>query len=268
MRKALSVFILFFVVALAPFFAARAETYFGNTPTGLLELSDLKYPAYLFVPEHYEGKSAFGLIVSLAENSEDLQKHIQDWAGAAQKKSMLMLALSIAPREINVPYKNDEWLIQLKNEVKARYRIDPTQIFLVGRGPNAHYAAYLAVNYPQEFSGAALLNGSWAGPFEKLMRFQSRAGSQVPFFVSFEKGREEGAAEAEKRATRLSEMGYPVHLERLEAGDESFEARSFQERLMDWLKEKGQSWQVVVQEQKKTSKEKFRSWFHRNVKVI
>lgn len=250
-----------FIILLCAFFFTSitslfADTFYGNRPTGFLRLKEYRYPVYLYVPEHYKPERVFPLIVSLPAPGEDPKKHIESWMPFAKRRGLIVLSCELMLRYTEVPYRTDLWLLRMKNEVASRYNIPEKQIFLIGVKENAHYAAYLGTNYPKEFSAVALLDGSWVGPLEHLLHLESRPIKQIPFFVMINE-KDAGRAGIEEKALKLTDKGYPVYME-LSKGKVDYSELDFRQRLLKWLREKGQSWQRVIDESQKSFKERFR----------
>ncbi len=234
---------------------ASAVTFFGEVPTGLVELKDYHYPVYLFVPENYKPERSYSLLIAVPGEGESPAENIKFWLSQAKRQSLMVLSpTNLRPEE--EPYAMDRWLLRLKKDITDRYHISPERIYLVGKGGGAHYASYLGTRYPREFSAVALLGGSWAGKFEKLIHPQSQPRRQVPFFVSLKEGN--SLLEKTKQwIYRFEKKGYPVYFEQLESS-EDFTSADFQKRLLKWLDEKGQHWQDRIRESQKSTKEKIR----------
>lgn len=261
-KKAITAFVWLILGAMILPDAGRAETFFGEARTGMMELTGFNYPVYLYVPESYQPTQPYPLLISLPAENEKPDAHVEKWKAFAKRKSLILLvpSLTLSRSDKDVPDRVDTWLIRLKKEVMNRYRISDERIFLVGQGGAAHYAAYLGLRYPQEFSGVALLGGAWNGPLEKLVNPSSRPRKQIPFFVSLEPGMPAPDFEAvEAHALKLTEKGYPVYMERLEPGEE-FGLQDFRKRMYGWLEDKADRWYDVIRGSEKSPKEKLALW--------
>ena len=266
MRKNHLIFIVFLV--LFPF-VSQAGTVLSDdgakkVPTGLMSLPDYRYPVYLYVPEGYTAEKEYPLIVSIPDEGETPDKHMDYWINVAARRTAIILsATNLWPDDM--PNRMDEWLLKIKKDVTDRYRINPSQMFLVGLKGGAHYAAYLAMAYPSEFTAAALLGEAWTGKFEQLMHPSSTPSQQIPFYVVFEKNALPDTVEAAKRmAMKLENKGYLISLAQLE-GSESFSDMEFKLNMLNWLTEKSGEWEQRTAESNKSWKEKVRHWFWRNV---
>lgn len=233
----------------------------SQIPTGYMEINSFKYPVYLYVPEMYKPTQPYPLLIVM-EGYTSPQKTVEQWMNFAKRKSMIVLSLGLdvsLTRE--VPLNADQFLFRVKDEVSRRYKIASDRTYLVGRGEGAHYASYLGVNYPEQFSGVALLDGAWVGPLEKALRISDNPNKQIPFFVSFHQSENNQALlAAEEKSAVLAQKGYPVYFEKVDA-KEDFGLMDFRKRMLTWLDDKSESWNRVVAENKKTIKQKIKSWY-------
>ncbi len=252
----------------APTPAPSAAPAAAPAPTGLLQLPDYRYPVYLFVPDNYEPKKDYALIVATPEENKSVEEAIQFWVSIARRKSMLVLMPTAILRPGSEPQRMDEWLMQIMSDVCTRYRIDKEKIFLGGVGPEAaHYASYLGINFPEKFSAVALLGGAWPGYLEQYMKFSTSIRKQPPFFVAFETGTNpEIIQQVRNKALSLEKKGYAIHLVELPQG-EGFQDREFKAQLIDWMNEKSEHWYQALSTSKKTFKERFGEWLDRNIQV-
>ena len=262
--------LFYFLIVLLGFSlpVAQAETLTGSLPTGLLEVEFYKHPVYLFVPEQYAEKTFrdFPLIIAMPDFGEEPSDYIQEWTSVARRRSFIVIVPAVRPREDTVPYPVDEWILGIKKDVTERYRIAKDRIFLVGHGHAASYAAYLGVKFPQEFSGVALLDGSWAGPFHQLVRLQSTPDRQIPFYVVFSPAKAGLLAKTKQETSKLVDKGYPIYFETIDSQSE-FSSRDFQFQMFDWLEEKSRAWQNVQNETELPLKEKVYRWFEEQIKI-
>ncbi len=234
-------------------FPAHAD-FLGKAVTGMQALEGYRYPVSLFVPDSYNPAKIYPFLIAIPDVEQDPAKYIEEWKSVAQKKNMIVLVPSLKIRNEDVPYTTDEWLLGLKKDIQKQYRVDTNKIYLSGRKMGAQYAGYLGVKYPEEFSAVALLEDSWAGPFEKLVRYQKSAGGQRPFFAAISKKDEDLYKEAERVAYGMTRKGYPVYLEKAEP--EAFGTRDFNKHVLDWLDEKSASWAQTISESGKSLKAK------------
>ncbi len=237
--------------------AGLSATSFGEVPEGLIELKDYHNPVYLFVPPGQDKSLLNSMVLLIPDSGETPDALVQEWLAIAKKKNLIVAvpALKMDPKD--VPYRTDEWILKVKKDLANRYHVG--KIYVIGKGEGAHYAGYLALQHPEDFSGAGLIDGSWAGSFEKLMHLSGRPVQQVPAFVSLAAPDAEFAKETEKWAYRLSSKGYPIYMEKFEK-DEKVDSVDIKTRMIDWLQKKAETWAQVIATKGKTKKEKFSNW--------
>lgn len=221
-----------FVLGLFQPIHAGAEFY-GTPPTGLFLLEE-KHPCYLFVPASYSAKKSWPLLVLLGERGDDPQEVIEPWVEWAKQNEFLVLAPSNLLNERENPEITDRWLLKMNRQMGERYRIDPARVLLVGVGQGAHYAAYLGLNYPEEFQAAALIGGAWPGPLESLMKPSKEGARRIPFYVALDP---QGTdfREAEAKSVELEGRGYRITMERLQA---KAELSALRERILQWFRDR------------------------------
>lgn len=203
-----------FVLGLFASIHAGAEFY-GTPPTGLFLLEE-KHPCYLFVPASYSAEKSWPLLILLGERGDDPQEVIEPWVEWAKQNEFLVLAPSNLLNERENPEITDRWLLKMNRQTGERYRIDPARVLLIGVGAGAHYAAYLGLNYPEEFQAAALIGGAWAGPLESLMKPSKEDARRVPFYIALDPARAD-FSQVETKSVELEGRGYRITMERLRA---------------------------------------------------
>ncbi len=212
----------------------RAEFY-GSLPTGLLVL-EKKYPYYVFVPPDYSREKSWPLLILLGDRGDEPKELIGPWTDWAKSRGLLVTAVPNLVPERENPKAADDWLLQIKQDLTQQYRIDRRRVLLVGFGSGAHYSAYLAMNYPGEFSAAVLIQGSWDGPFANLMRPVSDKEEQVSFFLAADPQAENSTA-VEKQVVNLEEKGYRIVRAPLES-DKEFSG--LRDQMMEWFDQESQ----------------------------
>jgi pimeloyl-ACP methyl ester carboxylesterase len=226
-------------------------------PSGLVEVSGYKYPVFLFAPKDYKTDRTYAMIMIAPAESAKAEKQIEYLTGLAQRKSIFILAPYVLwPKAGDTPYRLDEWLLTVKRDVMERFPISKKRVYLVGKDLGAHYAAYMAIKYPKEFSAVALLGQAWDGPFAQLVDPHSDAADQVPFYVALKAG---GEVQTRNQVwfDKLQQKGYPLHLVDYK-GDEELDDLEFKKSVFDWLEATGQSWEASVDQAPKNWKGKFK----------
>jgi hypothetical protein len=233
---------------------AQAVTFLGEAKTGVLEVTDFHYPVSLYVPEGYDGTRAYPLLVALPDIGESPVKHLEEWTGIAKRKSMIVLVPSLQIRTTETPFKTDEWLFRLKREIERQYKIDKDRTFLTGKNEGAHYAAYLGVRFPDEFSAVSMIGGSWSGPFEKLMVFKGRTLKQRPFIAYLDGENDALIQDTERVAYRMTQKGYPVYMKKVSRDE--LASKDLKKEALEWSEEKQTAWGRQLAEARKTTRAK------------
>jgi len=257
MKKAKGFFVLFFalIFALMPL-PLCADTFFGEFKTGLIEIQDFKYPVFFYVPESVKPGSRYPLIISIPDEGEKPSENVQKWVKIADSMSLLVLVPTYK-RLDELPNAFDRWFFQVKEMTSSAYPVNPGKIYLVGEHGGAAYAAYLGVNYPDEFSAIGILEGPLGGQFEKLMKLQTRPAEQIPIYIAWKEGDPDKLRQVEERALEFQENGYFVEFKKF-PDDTDFSKRGFKKEMLRWMSDKSADWESVVSQSKKTFKEKFR----------
>ena len=259
-----SAWILFLLLVLTIMPVKGFGAYIGDLPTGLLEL-DYRYPVFMYVPTNYSTERTYPLLITIPDQGQSVEENIEYWTGWARRRSMIVLSVhNIWPED--VPYTADKWLLKIKEDLSKRYRIDEKRIFISGTGAGAHYAAYLGTNYPGEFSGGLLFNGSWTGKFSKLLQLQKTSREQIPFMVVIPKDNQLMTVQVEQEALDLESKGYFVKLIQVNS-NEDIVADEFKEEILNELNENAEMWDRKTRKSGKSVKEKFSKWSHEFFKV-
>lgn len=247
--------ILFFVLFNFFIIELRAE-FFGPTPTGLLELERSKRPYFLYVPPDYTSEKTWPLLVLYAEPIKKPKDVVNEWKDWARENHFLILVPGIFPREGTVPELVDRWLLRVKEEVTQRYRIDPARVLLAGFDYGAHYAAYLGLSYPEQFSAVALVKQAWPGSFEKLMLTSRDRQRQISFYLAMDPQSKE-FAKAEKWAFRLEKNGYQVNFQPLKANQDF---KPFRDQMLQWFRQGVEARTVMAKRPRRTTGEKIKGF--------
>ncbi len=235
----------------------ETQVFTASNPSGLVEVSGYKYPVFLFAPKDYKTDRTYPLVIIAPAEDAKAEQQIEYLTGLAQRKSIFLLApYSLWPKEGDTPYRLDEWMLSLKNDMIERFPISKKRVYIVGKDLGAHYAAYLAVKYPKEFTAATLIGQAWDGPFYQLIDPHSDAADQVPFYVAL-KADSDARAKNQAWFDKLQQKGYPIHLVEYKTDEEANDLE-FKKAAFDWMESMGQSWEVTVAQNQKTWKGKFK----------
>ena len=226
-------------------------------PSGIIELSGFKYPVFLYAPNDYKTDRTYPLIVMAPSEAITAQDQIEYLTGLAQRRGVFIMAPYVLwPKPGLTPYTLDKWILSTKKDVVDHFPINKKRIYLIGKDSGAHYAAYLAIKYPQEFAAVALLGKAWQGQFEQLVEPRSGVENQVPFYIALKAG---GGEKTRNQSwfNKLQAKNYPIYLMEYQKDDELNEL-DFKKTVFEWLEERSQTWAVVVAKSRQTWKGKFK----------
>ena len=139
-------------------------------------------PYRLFAPAAYDGKTAFPLVLFLhggAGRGRDNERHLRDGNGmlielfAGAEKQFPAFVLAPQTATTHVP----ETTFAVLDDVRARYRVDPTRIYVAGQSLGGYGLIDLIGTRPQLFAAAVVIAASGDGSFAK-----SLAGVPIWFF--------------------------------------------------------------------------------------
>lgn len=226
-------------------------------PSGVVEISGYKYPVSLYVPQDYKVDRVYPMIMIAPSGSMKGQAQIDYLSGLAQRRNIFVLATSgLGPKGGDTPYELDSWLLSVKKDVMERFPINKKRVYLLGKDASAHYAAYLGIQYPQEFSAVALLGEAWDGSFDKLIKGRTSKEDQLPFYIAFKAGTD-NQSRNEAWLGKLQGQGYLLRVMEYQK-DEDLNALEFKTAMFDWLEEKSQSWAAAVADSQKGWKKQFK----------
>lgn len=137
----------------------------------------LGFPHRLFVPEHYEPKYAYPLVIWL--HSDHSSEYELD---SVMQSLSVRNYVAIAPRAHRVSKHNarlfrwgtqiadlaiaEDFVMDAIQEVSESVSIHPDRIFVAGFGTGGSVAQWLGLRHPHRFAGAISING----PFPKTKR--------------------------------------------------------------------------------------------------
>lgn len=252
------IFFVLFLLFSASIFSpqARGETFYGEIQTGFIQLTDFKYPVFLYVPSQVEPGEKYTLVIALPEEGHDPSKMIETWKGTADRLSLIVLSPTY--QRTDAPEAFDQWFFEVKHLVAKAYPVNAERIFLIGTNSSAAYAGYLGIRYPEEFSAVSLVGAAWDEKFSKIASLKMVPAEQIPFYVALKKGQTDTINSATAKAYDLEEKGYPVAVQQYE-DKQDFTKRDFHKELLDWMQKKAADWQVARSAHPETFKQKVKS---------
>ena len=158
-------------------------TFFGEVKTGLQNVASDRYGYSLFVPPDYTPAKSWPLVMALHDSGKRGEDYIKVWTEAAKQNGVIIFCPTYEEPRSGLPFDHDHRLIRLKKEIEAQYEIDPSRILVTGFGNGGHYAFYLGLRYPKEFSAIASVGNAAKGSFKKLFTFSYAQVNQLPVLI-------------------------------------------------------------------------------------
>jgi dienelactone hydrolase len=175
------ILLLFFFILLLPQPLVGA-TFFGEVPTGLQNISVGQHGYALYVPDDYSADQSWALVIALPDEGEFAEEYIQGWVSEAKSRGFIVLSPN-SPVPRGLPDDADRWILDRKHELEAKYSINPEHVLVTGSGFGGHYALYLGLKYPKEFTAIASIGDAFKGRFLKLFNYSFRKVSKVPVLI-------------------------------------------------------------------------------------
>jgi hypothetical protein len=115
----------------------------------------------LYVPPTYEADRAWPLVLFLSPGDDPLGwRH---WEGTCERKGLLFCAAYGAGNSCP-PGKRTRIALDVLDDVRRRYRIDPDQAYLAGFGGGGEMACTIAFALPEYFGGVLAIGGASSLP--------------------------------------------------------------------------------------------------------
>ena len=187
-------------------------TFFGDVKTGLQNIASDKYGYSLFVPPDYTPDRSWPFVVALHEAGVRGEDYIQAWMQAAKEHGMIVFCPTYEEPRGGLPFDHDNRLIRLKREIQNQYEIDPNKILVAGFGAGGHYAMYLGLRYPREFTAIASVGNAIEGSLKKLFTVSYAEANQAPTLVLVSDKSEIASPESLEELQRLRSKGYKIEM--------------------------------------------------------
>ena len=251
------VLILFF---LCSFYRPGSATFYGEVKTGLQNIASDRYGYSLFVPAEYTPDRKWPLIMALHGEGARGEDYIQTWTEAAKQRGMIVFCPTYEEPRSGLPFDHDNRLIKLKRAIQSEYEIDPSRILIAGFENGGHYAFYLGLRYPKEFSAIASIGNAVKGSFEKLFTFSYAEVHQLPVLMLVD--HENQAVDSEKTATELKaiqERGYLIETVEAENAND-LKNPNTNSYILEWFEQISSEREAGLQKRSFSMKQKFYEW--------
>ena len=211
---------LFTLAVFLGFAGLSRATFFGDAQTGLRSVVSGKYRYSLYVPKDYSPDRSWPLVIALHDEGGLGEDYIQDWLEGANERGFLVFSPTYpVPRDL--PHPTDQWLLERKHEIEQEYAVDPNRILVTGTGFGGHYALYLGLQYPNEFSAVVSVGNALGGRLERFFNLHHSKGDRLPILIL--NGPEPAVSDTERTTMGLDfirSRGYSVETVDAQKADE------------------------------------------------
>lgn len=200
-------FLAFMLVLLSVSPAAFSK---GTTTKELITSNNKQRVYYLFVPENKSGKPLPVLILLHGSNRNGFSL-VEKWKDLGEKEGILLAGPdAIDSSHWSTGPDGPEFLRDIVEAVKLKYRIDQRRVYLFGHSAGASFALYMSLFESQYFAATAIHAGALSPESYSDVEYAKRkipmaiwVGDRDPFFPL-----------DQVRATRnlFASKGFPVEL--------------------------------------------------------
>jgi len=182
-RAALPEIAAYFRLADAPAVTPAASAV--PVPVGLLhcERTTTHHEYSLYVPEYYDPRKSWPLIVALHGGYGSGREYIWSWLRAAASRGYLVLAPSACGPTWSIlqPAVDRQSILNMLDAVTARYAVDRARILLTGLSDGGTFSYLLGLEAHARFAALAPIAGVLSPQTDALLR--ARQGVELPIHV-------------------------------------------------------------------------------------
>lgn len=226
--------VFFILLFFATFQKNSNATFFGEVKTGLHNIASDRYGYSIFVPTDYTPDRSWPLVVALHDEGGKGEDYIQSWIETAKTRGMIVFCPTYEHPRSGLSYEHDERLIRLKESLQSQYEIDPNRILITGFGTGGHYAFYLGLRYPQEFTAIASIGNGYTGVFQKLFSYSYSEVYQLPILMLLKPEDKIKDAEMFEGLNEIKQRGYLLELVEVE-NSKDFENPNINSYTLEWF---------------------------------
>jgi predicted peptidase len=199
-------------------------------------------------------------VIALHDAGGRGEELIQAWAGEAKRRGVILFCPTYEEPRGDAPFDHDKRLLKLKQEIQNQYEIDAKRILVAGSGIGGHYAFYLGLRYPKEFSAVASIGNAVTGTLEKWFTYSYAEVNQLPVLILVDREQEEPvSSETQSELEEIQSRGYVIQT--VQTDDSSLlhnpSAHSY---IMDWFESMSLQRQAEFQKHSFRLKERVFEW--------
>ncbi len=151
----------------SPCLSCSGGHFFGEVQHGyqFVEKGGSGYGVY--VPESFDPSRRSGLIFAFGRTQNDmmltrerLKEYADLWVSEAEKRGYVVIVPYWEPVVVESGHHTEKYFLEILEEAKLMYNINPREILLVGYGLGTVQAFMMAAFYSDQFSAIATIAGS------------------------------------------------------------------------------------------------------------
>lgn len=239
---------------------ASHATFFGEVKTGLQNVASDRYGYSLFIPPEYTPDRSWPMVMALHDSGARGEDYIQVWQEAAKQHGVIVFCPTYEEPRSGLPFDHDNRLIRLKKEIQSQYEIDPRRILVTGFRSGGHYAFYLGLRYPNEFTAIASIGNGVEGSLKKLFTFSYAEVHQLPILLLVEHENQiTDSKETMAQLELLQTKGYSVETVEAEKSSD-FKNPNTNSYILEWFEQVSAERETGLKKRSFSVKQKFYEW--------
>lgn len=252
-------FLIFLVLFFATFQTPINATFFGEAPTGLQNVASDSYGYSIFVPTDYTPDKKWPLVIALHNESERGEDYIQAWLETAKKRGVIVFCPTYEQPRSGLPYDHDQRIIKLAESIQQQYEVDPNRILITGFGTGGHYAFYLGLRYPKEFTSIASIGNGFSGILHKLFTYSYAEANQLPILMLLKPDDKIKEPEMLAQLNEIKKRGYLLEVVETEKAKD-LESPNTNSYVLEWFSQISTQRESGLQERPYSVKQSFYEW--------
>lgn len=253
------VLFLFLLSLICMFGKISSAAFFGEVKTGLQNVASDQYGYSLYVPPEYTPDRTWPLVVALHDEGDLGEEYMQVWLQSGKERGFIIFCPNY-PMPRDLPYESETWLLKHKHAIESQYQIDPNRILVTGSGFGGHFALYLGLRYPEEFTAIASVGNALRGKFQKLFSYSFARVNRLPVLIFKEP--EDKIVDSAQPTAELETMrsrGYVVEVVEAET-DQELSVVNMSLQIFEWFEQVSLERARSVRDHPWNLRQKFFAW--------
>lgn len=234
-------------------------TFFGEVQTGLQNVASDRYGYSVFVPSEYTPDRRWPLVIALHDEGQRGEDYIQAWLETAQERGVIIFCPTYEHPRSGLPHDHDLRIIQLKKSIQSQYEIDPNRILITGSGSGGHYAFYLGLKYPKEFTSIASIGNGFTGILQNLFTYSYSEIYQLPILMLLKPEDKTEEPEMLAQLNEIKKRGYLLEVVETEKAKD-LENPNTNSYVLEWFAQVSTERETGLKDRPFSVKQSFYEW--------